>query len=392
MRKRIIVGLSGGVDSSVAAFLLKKQYDDVIGVFMRNWDDDQCSWLLDSTDAMLVADKLNIPFQIIDFSDKYQKHIINYMYSEYSVGHTPNPDILCNKKIKFDIFLKAAQSLGADYIATGHYVIKDSFLKNGSIIYRLISGIDKNKDQSYFLCQLNQYQLSKTLFPLGILTKKKVREIAFDLGLVTANKKDSQGLCFVGKIAIKEFLKDKIPLKKGKIIEILNNSPLYKTEKLVNKKKEEYLYLLAKSKTYKEQDGKIIGIHDGAFFLTKGQRKGIKIGGYKNPIFVIEKDIINNIIYVGMGKNHPGLYKKVIFIKEEKLHWIRKDLVLYNGNTMNVYCRIRYKQILQKALLYKVYNGLYIEFEKYQSAINEGQFAVWYINNEMIGSGIITKI
>lgn len=393
MRKRIVVGLSGGVDSSVAAFLLKKQDYDVIGVFMKNWDDSKCSWLLDSNDAMLVAEKLNIPFQVIDFSDKYQKHIINYMYSEYLVGHTPNPDIICNKKIKFDIFLKAAQSLGADYIATGHYVIKDSVRKNGSIIYRLISGIDKNKDQSYFLCQLNQYQLSKSIFPLGSFTKEQVRKIAYDLGLITANKKDSQGLCFVGKICIKEFLKNKIPIKQGKIVEILYNSHLYKdNEKNFSKKEEEYLYLLAKSKTYKEKDGKIIGIHDGAFFLTKGQRKGIKIGGYKQPIFVIEKDIIKNIIYVGMGKNHPGLYKKVLFIKEEELHWIRQDLRLFNGNKMNVDCRIRYKQILQKALLYKVYNGLYIEFEKYQNSITEGQFAVWYIKNEMIGSGIIAKI
>lgn len=392
MKKRIIVGLSGGVDSSVAAFLLKKQNYDVIGVFMRNWNDYKCSWVVDSNDAMLVAEKLNIPFQIIDFSDKYKKHIINYMYYEYSVGHTPNPDVICNKKIKFDLFLKAAQSLGADYIATGHYVIKDSFLKNGSIIYRLISGIDKNKDQSYFLCQLNQYQLSKALFPLGKFTKEKVRKIAFDLGLVTANKKDSQGLCFVGKICIKEFLKDKIPLKKGKIVEILYNSPLYKKENIYNKKEEDYLFLLAKSKTYQETDGKVIGIHDGAFFLTKGQRKGIKIGGYKQPIFVIEKDIIKNIIYVGMGKNHPGLYKQVLFIKEDELHWIRKDLSLSNGNKMNVYCRIRYKQFLQKALLYKVYNGLYIKFENYQHSITEGQFAVWYIKNEMIGSGIIAKI
>lgn len=392
MRKRIIVGLSGGVDSSVTAFLLKKQNYEVIGVFMRNWDDSKCTWLADSTDAMLVAQKLNIPFQVIDFIDEYKKYVINYMYSEYSVGNTPNPDIICNKKIKFDFFLKAAKSLGADYIATGHYVIKDSLIQNGNIIYRLISGIDKNKDQSYFLCQLNQYQLSMTLFPLGTFTKEKVRKIAYELGLITANKKDSQGLCFVGKICIKEFLSDKIPLKNGNIIEILYNSPLYKKEIIFTKNKIEYLFLLAKSINYREKDGKIIGIHDGAFFLTKGQRKGIKIGGYKEPIFVIEKDIINNIIYVGMGKNHPGLYKKVLFIKEQELHWIRKDLSLSNGNKMTVYCRIRYKQILQKALLYKVYNGLYIEFENYQNSITEGQFAVWYIKNEMIGSGIISKI
>lgn len=392
MRKRIIVGLSGGVDSSVTAFLLKKQNYEVIGVFMKNWDDSKCTWVADSTDAMLVAQKLNIPFQIIDFIDEYKKYVINYMYYEYSVGNTPNPDVICNKKIKFDFFLKAAKSLGADYIATGHYVIKDSFIKNGNIIYKLISSVDKNKDQSYFLCQLNQYQLSKSLFPLGVFTKEKVRKIASELGLITANKKDSQGLCFVGKICIKEFLSDKIPIKNGKIIEILDSSPLYKKEKIFNKKKEERLFLLAKNISYKEKDGKIIGIHDGAFFLTKGQRKGIKIGGYKKPIFVIAKDIIKNIIYVGMGKNHPGLYKKVLFIREEELHWIRKDLSISNGYKMNVYCRIRYKQILQKALLYKVYNGLYIEFENYQSSITEGQFAVWYIQNEMIGSGIISKI
>lgn len=392
MKKRIIVGLSGGVDSSVAAFLLKKDNYDVIGIFMRNWDDDECTWLLDSSDAMLVAEQLKIPFQVIDFSQQYKKHILNYMYSEYGIGHTPNPDVICNKKIKFDIFLKTAQSLGADYIATGHYVIKENVRKNGSIIYRLISGIDKNKDQSYFLCQLNQYQLSKSLFPLGIFTKQQVRKIAYDLGLVTATKKDSQGLCFVGKICIKDFLKNQIPIKQGKIIEILHNSPLYKTETFFNLKKEEYLYLLAKNKIYKEQDGQIIGMHDGAFFFTKGQRKGLKIGGYQKPIFVIEKDIRQNIVYVGMGNTHPGLYKKVLFIKEQELHWLRQDLSISNGNQMHVYCRIRYKQILQKALLYKVYNGLYIEFENYQHSINEGQFAVWYINNEMIGSGIIANI
>lgn len=394
--KKIVVGLSGGVDSSIAAFLLKKHYN-VIGVYMRNWIDDSeeysCNWITDSTDAMLVAEQLNIPFNIIDLSYQYKKKVFDHMISEYSKGNTPNPDIICNKKIKFNFFLEKAFSLGADGIATGHYINKDFIIKNGKKIFRLISPKDYNKNQSYFLCQLTQYQISKSLFPLGNLTKIKVRELANKLNLVTANKKDSQGICFIGKTKFKEFIKKRIPIKKGKIIEILSNNNIYYKKKYILKKtiiKKDILYLLSINIEYKENDGKLIGFHDGAHFFTKGQRKGIKIGGYKKSIFVIETDIINNIIYVGMGKDHPGLYKKVIFIKENKLHWIREDLKISIGNNINVYCQIRYRQPLQKAILYKFdYTGIYIEFLEYQVSITNGQYVVWYIDNEMIGSGII---
>lgn len=391
--KRIVIGLSGGVDSSVAAFLLKQQNYDVIGIFMRNWisyDETNCyNWIQDSIDAMLVAEQLNIPFKIIDFSDYYKKCIINNMFLEYSIGNTPNPDIVCNKEIKFNLFLKTAFSLGAYGIATGHYVIKESFIKNKKSIFKLRQGKDLKKNQSYFLCQLNQYQLSKSFFPLGKLTKIEVRQIATKLGLITAKKKDSQGLCFIGKLKFRQFLEKNIPIKKGKIIEILHNNIIYYKKININLNKEDYLFLLAKKIMYQENDGKCIGIHNGAYFFTKGQRKGLKIGGYKYPIFVLETDIKNNIVYVGMGKNHPGLYKKVLFIKNKYLHWIREDLKLSIGSDMIVNCQTRYNQILQEAKIYQTTYGLYIEFKKKQNSITSGQYAVWYINDEMIGSGII---
>ncbi|AER40583.1 MAG: tRNA 2-thiouridine(34) synthase MnmA [Flavobacteriales bacterium] len=393
--KRVVVGLSGGVDSSVAALLLKKKGYEVIGLFMHNWDNysssnNQCTWLEDSIDAMLVSKELNIPFQVIEMKKEYKNSILNYMFDEYRSGRTPNPDILCNREIKFNVFLKIAMDLGADFIATGHYVNKKIIIKNNKIIYRLLIGKDSNKDQSYFLCQLTQYQLEKSIFPLGMLTKNQVRKIAEINGLCNAKKKDSQGLCFVGKIKLSKFLQQEIIPKKGEIINIDSNASIYKKKKRSFLSKEEELFFLSKNKKYKKSDGKLIGYHKGAQFFTKGQRKGISVGGYKKALFVLETDIQENIVYTGMGKTHPGLYKKSLFIKEKDIHWIREDLSLLNGEKMEVFCRIRYRQPLQKSLLYKMKNGMFIEFETMQCAITEGQFAVWYLEKELIGSGVIS--
>ncbi|WP_185851060.1 tRNA 2-thiouridine(34) synthase MnmA [Blattabacterium cuenoti] len=393
--KRIIVGLSGGVDSSVAALILKKKGYEVIGLFMHNWDDEEgyesnCTWKEDSIDAMLISNKLKIPFQVVEMKKEYKKFIIDYMFNEYKSGKTPNPDILCNKKIKFHLFLKKAMSLGADCIATGHYVYKKKIIKDNKIIYCLFPGKDYNKDQSYFLCQLNQYQLDKSLFPLGKFTKKQVRKIAEKYELCNAYKKDSQGLCFVGKIHLSKFLQKKIFSKKGEIIEVDSTSSVYSKKEKSFSSKDDELFFLSKKK-YKRSDGKVIGYHKGAQFFTKGQRRGLSIGGKKKALFVIDTDIKNNIVYTGLGKNHPGLYKKSLFIQEKNIHWIRKDLAIVNqGQTMSVFCRIRYRQPLQNSILYKTKNGMFIEFEMKQCAISEGQFAVWYVNNELIGSGIIS--
>lgn len=394
--KRVVVGLSGGVDSSVAAFLLKEQGYELIGLFMRNWNDTrvaqhtECPWVEESVYAMLVAKKLGIPFQVIDLSQQYKERIVDYIFAEYARGRTPNPDVLCNREIKFDLFLEKAHSLRADGVATGHYVAKQSFLKDGTTIYRLLAGKDADKDQSYFLCQLNQYQLSKALFPLGSLTKKEVRKIAAEVGLITADKKDSQGFCFIGKVHLPEFLQQKLQPKQGEIIEILHDTPIYQQNTLLPTYKSEALAALSKNKTYKKNDGNVIGTHQGAHYFTKGQRKGLCVGGYKEALFVIDTNVEENIVYVGMGKDHPGLYKRVLFIRENELHWIREDLFLSRGEEMQAHCRIRYRQPLQKATLYKVEKGLYIEFEKPQAAITEGQFAAWYLDEELIGSGVIS--
>ncbi|WP_113738478.1 tRNA 2-thiouridine(34) synthase MnmA [Blattabacterium clevelandi] len=393
--KRVVVGLSGGVDSSVAALLLKKKGYEVIGLFMNNWDNssinsNQCFWEEDSIYAMLVSQKLKIPFQVVEMKKEYKKYIINYMFHGYKYGTTPNPDILCNREIKFNIFLKKAMDLGADFIATGHYVNKKIIIKNNKIIYRLLIGKDSNKDQSYFLCQLTQYQLEKSLFPLGSFTKNQVRKIAEKNKLCNASKKDSQGLCFVGKINLSKFLQQKILPKKGEIININSRSSIYNKKNRFFFSKKEELFFLSRKRKYKKSDGKLIGYHQGAPFFTKGQRKGLSLGGYKKALFVIEKDIKKNIVYTGMGNNHPGLYKKSLFIKEKDIHWIRDDLSILDENKMEVFCRIRYRQPLQKAFLYKIKKGMFIEFEKMQCAINEGQFAAWYIDKELIGSGVIS--
>ncbi|XCI75504.1 MAG: tRNA 2-thiouridine(34) synthase MnmA [Flavobacteriales bacterium] len=395
--KRVVVGLSGGVDSSVAALLLKEQGYEVVGLFMRNWNDArvtrhvECPWVEDSIDAMLVAQKLNIPFQVIDLSRQYKERIVDYMFAEYAHGRTPNPDVLCNREIKFDLFLKKAHSLGVDDIATGHYARRERFLRNGRLIYRLLVGKDADKDQSYFLCQLTQYQLSKSLFPLGTFTKKEVRKIAAEAGLITAEKKDSQGLCFVGKIHLPDFLQQKLQSRRGEIVEIFPEAPIYRCcLPPISSSKKEILALLSKNRIYKKNDGNVVGMHQGAHYFTKGQRRGLRVGGHKEALFVIETDVNGNIVYTGMGKNHPGLYKKALFIREYEMHWIRKDLLISEGDEMSVYCRIRYRQPLQRAVLHKVQNGLYIEFEEFQAAITEGQFAAWYLGEELIGSGVIS--
>ena len=394
--KKVIVGLSGGVDSSVSALLLKDQGYEVIGLFMKNWHDESltisndCPWLEDSNDAMLVANKLNIPFQTIDLSKEYQSRIINYMFDEYKMGKTPNPDILCNREIKFDIFLKLALNLGADYVATGHYCQVESFDKNNKKIYRLLSGDDHLKDQSYFLCQLTQNQLSKVIFPIGKLTKKEVREIAKKNDLVTAEKKDSQGLCFVGKVKLPDFLKQKLTPKKGKVIKVDNNFIISNKKESDFESNKSYLESLCTPQIFSETDGKYIGDHNGAFFYTVGQRKGLDIGGFKDPLFVIMKDIDKNILYVGMGSDHPALFKKALFISKKDIHWVRDDLTLEPNETMEVYFRVRYRQPLERGKIFMYKSGLFILFDRPISSIASGQFASWYIENELIGSGVIS--
>jgi tRNA-specific 2-thiouridylase len=392
--KRVVVGLSGGVDSSVAAYLLKEKGYEVIGLFMKNWHDDsvtissECPWLEDSNDAMLVAEKIGIPFQTVDLSKEYKTRIVDYMFSEYSNGRTPNPDVLCNREIKFDLFLKIAISLGANFIATGHYCIKSHFKnKEKKNIYKLISGKDKNKDQSYFLCQLNQQQLSKVLFPIGGLKKDQVRKIAKEQKLITADKKDSQGLCFIGKVKLPDFLKQKLKPKKGAIIEIPSDYVKYKNSLNNNSSS---LRILASKFSYNPEDGLQVGRHQGAHYYTIGQRKGLSIGGTIKPLFIIDTDVETNTIFVGQGKSHPGLHRYALLILKDDIHWVRSDLRLCVGDTKSFDVRIRYRQTLQKAILYRMEEGLYISFEKKQSAITPGQFAVWYENDELIGSGVIS--
>ena len=394
-KKRVVVGLSGGVDSSVAAYLLKEQGYDVIGLFMKNWHDDsvtisnECPWLEDSNDAMLVADKLGIPFQTVDLSEEYKEKIVDYMFREYEMGRTPNPDVLCNREIKFDVFMKIALQLGADYVATGHYCRKGVIEKDGKEIYQLLSGKDPNKDQSYFLCQLSQEQLEKTLFPIGELLKPEVRRIATEQDLITAEKRDSQGLCFIGKVRLPEFLQQQLAPKEGVIVEVPSDYSGYQAEApKFTSEVEELVYLSAKH-SYSMNDGKEVGTHQGAHYFTKGQRKGLGVGGTIEPLFVIDTDVKDNIIFTGQGKDHPGLYRRGLFVKTDEIHWVREDLRLKEDETLEVMARIRYRQVLEKAVLHQTISGLYVIFEKPQSAISEGQFVAWYLNEELLGSGVI---
>ncbi len=393
--KRVVVGLSGGVDSSVAAYLLQQQGYEVIGLFMKNWHDDSvtisndCPWLEDSNDALLVAEKLGIPFQTVDLSEEYKEKIVDYMFNEYEKGRTPNPDVLCNREIKFDVFMKIALSLGADFVATGHYCRKGEIDVNGKKVYQLLAGADNNKDQSYFLCQLSQEQLAKSLFPIGELTKPEVREIALELDLVTAEKKDSQGLCFIGKVRLPEFLQQKLQPKDGLIYQIDKNNLVYTLEKESNLSLEESLAFDAKKINYTPEMGKVVGKHQGAHYFTIGQRKGLNVGGTTNPLFIISTNVETNSIYTGLTSQHPGLFKKALFIEKSEVHWIRNDLALANGETMEVMARIRYRQPLQIATLHQFENGMYLAFNEPQSAITEGQFAAWYLDDELVGSGVI---
>ena len=394
--KRVVVGLSGGVDSSVTAYLLKEQGYDVIGLFMRNWNDasvtleDECPWIEDSADALLVAKKLEIPFQVIDMSDSYKERIVDYMFNEYEQGRTPNPDVLCNREIKFDLFLKTALELGADYVATGHYARKTSTIdENGKEVFQLLKGTDNNKDQSYFLCQLSQEQLSRALFPIGDIEKPEVRKIALEQDLVTANKKDSQGLCFIGKVSLPEFLQQQLKPKEGVIVEIAKDWKEFNRETPTFANKYEALDFEAKGFEYSQADGEVVGKHQVAHYFTRGQRKGLGVGGKVEALFVIDTDVKENVIYTGQGANHPGLLKKALFIKEEEIHWVREDLALKEDETMEVLARIRYRQPLQKAILHKAKTGMYVAFEDDQSAITEGQFCAWYMNDELLGSGVI---
>ncbi|MVO08452.1 tRNA 2-thiouridine(34) synthase MnmA [Flavobacterium sp. TP390] len=394
--KRVVVGLSGGVDSSVAAYLLQEQGYEVIGLFMKNWHDDsvtisnECPWLEDSNDALLVAEKLGIPFQTVDLSEEYKEKIVDYMFKEYEQGRTPNPDVLCNREIKFDVFLKIALSLGADYVATGHYCRKGTLEKDGKEIYQLLAGKDGNKDQSYFLCQLSQDQLSKALFPIGELTKPQVREIAAKLDLITAEKKDSQGLCFIGKVRLPEFLQQQLQPKEGIIIEVPEEASIFNQEVPNFSSEEDTFAYESRNRDYSNEIGKTVGKHQGAHYFTKGQRKGLNVGGTKEGLYVIETDVEKNIIYTGQGANHPGLFKKALFIKNNEIHWIREDLALQPNEKKEVMARIRYRQPLQKATLHQFENGMYVVFEEPQSAITEGQFVAWHHDDEVLGSGVIS--
>jgi len=378
---RVVVGLSGGVDSSVAAYLLQQEGHEVIGVFMKNWHDtdvtisEECPWEEDSKDALLVADKLGIPFHTIDFSKEYYERIVSYMFREYESGRTPNPDVLCNREIKFDSFLKHAEKLGADYVATGHYCRK----RESDTGFELLAGKDGNKDQSYFLCQISQDQLAKALFPIGELEKPEVRRIAKEQDLVTAEKRDSQGLCFIGKVKLPDFLKQQLKEKKGNVVEIMRDWSGFHRNLEVT---EEYHFT--------ETDGKVIGEHIGAHFYTVGQRKGLNIGGYVNPLFIIQINTDTNTVYVGEGEDHKGLSRPGLLVREEDIHWVKEVDRMKVGDSKHYSTRIRYRQPLFGATLTKLASGLEIKFDSPQKAVAKGQFAAWYAGDALVGSGVIS--
>ncbi|MBN1132891.1 MAG: tRNA 2-thiouridine(34) synthase MnmA [Bacteroidales bacterium] len=390
MAKRVVVGLSGGVDSSVAAYLLKEQGYEVIGLFMINWHDKtgvidaDCPWDEDVLFAELVAKQIGIPFHVVDLSVPYKKRVIDYMFSEYEKGRTPNPDVLCNREIKFDEFFRAASQFSPDFVATGHYCKKDTRVINGRTVYRLLEGDDPNKEQSYFLCQLSQAQLEKSLFPIGHLQKSEVRQIAREHKLASAGKKDSQGICFVGKVHLPVFLQQKLKAREGNIFEIPADYRGYALKKVSSDLKE-----LCSPYTYTKEDGLWVGKHQGAHFFTIGQRKGLNVGGKAEPLFVIATDVNNNRVFTGMGQNHPGLFRKGLKVNPGEIHWIRDDLKMEPGEERRYMVRIRYRQSLQEATLLLREDGLYILFRKPQRGIAPGQFAAWYQDGELLGSGVI---
>ncbi len=388
MKERVVIGLSGGVDSSVAAYLLKEQGYDVVGLFMRNWHDTtgtlagDCPWYDDQMFAELVVKRLDIPFHYVDLSGEYRKRVVDYMFSEYERGRTPNPDVLCNREIKFDVFLKEALKLGADRVATGHYCRREEVEVNGKTMYRLLAGSDPNKDQSYFLCQLSQEQLRYAMFPIGGMLKPEVRRIAEEQKLATAKRKDSQGICFVGKVDLPVFLQQKLKAKKGDIMEIPADWSGYRAEK-------HDLAELAQPFAYSGDDGVKAGEHNGAHFYTIGQRKGLNVGGRPEPLFVIATDVERNVIYVGQGAEHPGLYRRALHIRPDEIHWIRPDMEMAVGEQRDFSIRIRYRQPLQKGTLRREADGMYVVFEQPQRGVTAGQFAAWYDGDELMGSGVI---
>lgn len=397
-KKRVVVGLSGGVDSSVAARVLLDQGYEVIGLFMKNWHDTtgvleaDCPWLDDKYDAEAVARKLDIPFHFVDLSSEYRARVVDYMFSEYEKGRTPNPDILCNREIKFDVFMDKAFELGADYVATGHYCRKETIQTENGEVHRLLAGSDSNKDQSYFLCQLSQHQLARALFPIGDLVKPEVRRLAAELKLVTAHKKDSQGICFVGKVDLPVFLQQKLEAKKGRVFLVPGDSELFNRDwHLADEDPDDRtLEDLSGPFAFHPRYGEMIGEHNGAHFYTVGQRKGLNIGGFPEPLFVIGTDVSSNQIFTGMGKEHPGLFRRVLKINNDEIHWVRPDLALEMGESRRLKLRIRYRQPLQDGVLHKRENGLFIVFDQPQRGISAGQFAAWHEGDELIGSGVIS--
>ncbi len=388
---RVVVGLSGGVDSSVAAYLLKAQGHEVIGLFMRNWHDTtgtlegDCPWYDDQVFAELVAKRLDIEFHYVDLSAEYRKRVVDYMFSEYEKGRTPNPDVLCNREIKFDVFLQEALKLGAERVATGHYCRREEFKdEEGKTHYRLLAGSDHNKDQSYFLCQLSQEQLRYAMFPIGDMLKPEVRRIAEEQKLATAKRKDSQGICFVGKVDLPVFLQQKLAAKEGNVHEILPHSPRF-----VRTCNSDDYKALAEPYRLTVRDGKKIGTHQGAHFYTIGQRKGLGIGGRKESLFVIATDVEQNVVYVGEGDNHPGLYREVLRILPNEVHWIDASESMQCGERRRYMVRIRYRQPLQSAELICDSDGIYIRFDEPQRGITAGQFAAWYDGDTLVGSGVI---
>lgn len=409
---RVVIGLSGGVDSSVAAWLLKEQGHEVVGLFMINWHDTtgtlegDCPWHDDRVFAELVARKLDIALHVVDLSEDYRARVVDYMFAEYERGRTPNPDVLCNREIKFDAFLQAALKLGADYVATGHYCRREVTETDEGPVYRLLAGSDPNKDQSYFLCQLTQEQLSRALFPIGHLLKPEVRRIAAEQHLATAQRKDSQGICFVGKVDLPVFLQQQLKAREGAIVEIPASWPGYALRGRIAAPGErstaweipadgpfsqEQLDALAEPYRYTPEAGRQAGTHRGAHFFTIGQRKGLGVGGYAEPLFVIASDVEHNVLYVGMGQEHPGLYRRALRILPEEMHWIRPDRALQPGGSARFSMRIRYRQPLQGGVLHVTEQGGYIVFDRPQRGVTAGQFAAWYDGDELVGSGVIHR-
>lgn len=426
---RVVIGLSGGVDSSVAAYLLKQEGHEVIGLFMINWHDTtgtlegDCPWHDDRVFAELVARKLDIELHVVDLSSDYRTRVVDYMFAEYGRGRTPNPDVLCNREIKFDVFLREALRLGADYVATGHYCRKaEERLADGRTVYKLLAGSDPGKDQSYFLCQLSQEQLRYALFPVGGLLKPEVRRIAAEQGLATARRKDSQGICFVGKVDLPVFLQQKLSSKKGNVHEILPSWPKYRrtetapalpnvntgaetdhpagetagmatdtTADPANTLPTQTLAALAAPWRYTVRDGKKIGEHNGAHFYTIGQRKGLGIGGRKESLFILATDTEQNVVYVGEGDSHPGLWRPALHIAPHEIHWVNPAQALAPGCCRRFSVRIRYRQPLQGAMLFVREEGAYLLFDTPQRGITPGQFAAWYDGDELAGSGVISE-